>query len=126
MDISIDIWPTNKTGFWFYPAELHDGPRKISGRNIAGQVARRHGLSLHHLQVKTRRPEIAHIRQEAMFFMRRMTDLSLQQIADVFQIGLHHSTVLHGCRAYERRSNILPESERAAALNLEIKDTYYV
>lgn len=85
--------------------------RGPTGRDIAEEVANRHGLTLDEMLAKTQRHHIAHVRQEAMWEMRRRTNLSLPQIARILKLK-DHTTIWHGVQAHEKRRT---EAVRTAA-----------
>lgn len=70
-------------------------------RQIAQQVANRHGIPLEGLLTGRRRPT-AHARQEAMYLMVEQKRWSLPRIGMFFDKD--HTTVLHGYRAHKKRS----------------------
>ena len=75
---------------------------------IAGAVARAHGLTLDELKTASRRADIAGARQEAMAALRAQTGpdgrprFSFPWIARFF--ALSHPTVIHGVRAHRSRT----------------------
>lgn len=69
---------------------------------IIAEVAARHGLSVDRLRGPSRRPEICHPRQEAMYRLRRETSLSYPAIAR--RLGRSdHTTAIHAERAHAAR-----------------------
>lgn len=76
---------------------------KPTMRELAEEVAHRHGLTLEDLKGPSRRQEISQPRQEAMALICAERRWSLPQIGRFFG-GRDHTTVLHGARAHERRS----------------------
>ena len=72
------------------------------GHAIAAKVAQRHGLSLREILAGGRDRRTAWPRQDAMRAIREETTLSLPQIGRIF--GRHHTTVMHGIQASERRA----------------------
>ena len=72
-------------------------------RTIVREVADKHGLTPDELLRPSAKHKIAHPRQEAMFRARHETPLSLPEIGRRLG-GLHHSTVIHGVRAYAKRA----------------------
>jgi chromosomal replication initiator protein len=76
---------------------------RITGREIAAEIAGQYGISLADLFGPSRRKAIAHPRQHAMWEVRRRAPhLSLPMIGALFG-GRDHTTVLHGLKAYEGR-----------------------
>lgn len=71
-----------------------------SMRRIALDVALGHRISVKSLTGRSRCPDLAHPRQEAMFRMRQ-AGFSLSQIGRFFRRD--HTTVMHGVRAHEAR-----------------------
>lgn len=76
---------------------------KPTMREIASEVAHRHGLTLEDLKGPSRRQEISQPRQEAMALMCAERRWSLPQIGRFFG-GRDHTTVIHGVRAHQRRT----------------------
>lgn len=76
--------------------------KTITGRQIAREVAARHGLTLEDFESPTRRRAIAWPRQEAMWAIRQNTHLSYPQIARIFR-KKDHTTIIHGERAHAKR-----------------------
>jgi chromosomal replication initiator protein len=70
-----------------------DGPMQV----LMGRVARHFGLSSHELLGASRRRDVLHPRQIAMYLAREILKLSLPQIGVAFN-GRDHTTVLHACR----------------------------
>jgi chromosomal replication initiator protein len=79
---------------------IHFGPTGPS--KIIAEIAAKHGLSLAEITSRDRCFRIAHPRQEAMYELRRRTQLSLPQIAH--RLGVkNHTTVIYGVRAHAKR-----------------------
>ena len=76
--------------------------------SVLADVASRHELTVDDLKGASRVQYIANARQEAMWALRSLSHpdgrprLSLPRIAQIMG-GRHHATVIHGCRAHERR-----------------------
>ncbi len=78
-----------------------EGPFKA--QKIALAVAKKHGLKYSDLKSPRRLRELVNARQEAMWLIRRECPaLSLPAIGRLFG-GRDHTTVLHACRAHEKR-----------------------
>ena len=78
-------------------------------------VAEEYGVSAIDLESDRRARAIAHPRQAAMWLCRRLTGRSLPEIGRHFG-GRDHTTVMHACRAVERRLADPDESERLTRL----------
>ena len=74
---------------------------------IKARVAQRFHLELAELESPRRPAHIAFPRQVAMYLVRELTPLSLEQIAAAFS-KRDHGTVLHACRLVERRAEADP------------------
>lgn len=83
-----------------------DTPARRSMRSILDEVAAKYGLTVEQLrshgQPGDRDWYVAHPRQEAMWMMWQQEHLSLPRIGR-FLGGRDHTTILHGCRAHEKR-----------------------
>ena len=86
-------------------------PHRRSMREIAADVAARHGLTLDELKSPQRARRIAWPRQEAMKEIYDTGRFSLPQIGGFFG-GRDHTTVLHAIRAHAKR---LAEAQGVAA-----------
>ena len=69
-------------------------------REICKVTARYFRLKEASLRGPSRRASVVHARSLAMYLVRRLTDLTLEQIGASFG-GRDHTTVLHACRKYE-------------------------
>ena len=78
-------------------------------------VAEEYGVSAIDLESDRRAHAVAHPRQAAMWLCRRLTGRSLPEIGRHFG-GRDHTTVMHACRAVERRLADPDESERLTRL----------
>lgn len=81
--------------------------RRYSSRVICDAVARAYSLPTSALRQHTRRRDISHARQLAMWLLRRMSAESLQQIGRHF--AMHHTTVLHAIKHVDRMRVQQPE-----------------
>lgn len=90
-----------------YAMPRYVSPSAGTMREIAAQVAAKHGLTVSDLKGPRQLRGIAHPRQEAMWRMRRELNKSLPMIG-AFLGDRDHTTVLHGVRAHAKR-NGLPE-----------------
>lgn len=77
-------------------------PSRITGKMIAYQTAKKHGLTIHELLSPRRQRKIVIARHEAMWRCVKETSLSLPQIGRILG-GKDHTTVLHGVRRHEQR-----------------------
>lgn len=75
-------------------------------RAIIAEVADRHGIPAALLYGSRRDRLVAHVRQEAMWEVRRQTTLSFPQIGQRF--NRDHTTVIHAVRAHEGRISRAP------------------
>jgi len=75
---------------------------RITGRMIALQTARKHGLTIHELLSPRRQRKIVLARHEAMWRCVKETSLSLPHIGRILG-GKDHTTVLHGVRRHQQR-----------------------
>lgn len=90
---------------------------------IIAQVAREVGMTPADILGRSRVHTIAAARQEAMLRAREMTSQSLPQIGRSF--GRDHKTVLHGCRAAERRRRAAVLARNAEARRLTAAATLH-
>jgi chromosomal replication initiator protein len=82
--------------------KLDDRPGMI---DVAREVAARCDVSVDDLRGPDRSRWATAPRQEAMYLIRKTGRFSLKQIGDFFG-GRDHTTVLHACRAHERRAGL--------------------
>lgn len=75
-------------------------PQRVRISDIRDEVCMRRGVSLSEIMSRNRVHRIAHARQEVMWLARE-AGKSTVEIGRFF--GFDHTTVLHGCRAHERR-----------------------
>ena len=101
---------------------VRSGP-KIQVDDINQEVCNYFSLRLHELIGPARQKKYAMARHVAMFLCRKLTDLSLPDLAARFG-GRNHSTVLHACRKVERElatdtnlQNIISYIEKAVRGN---------
>lgn len=83
-------------------------------REIATDVAQRHGVTLAELRGPCRAYRIAHPRQEAFALIKAAGRQSSPQIGRYFG-GRDHSTVLHGIKMHKKRSAALIRMRSGAA-----------
>ena len=72
-------------------------PTSVSIDNIQEILGQKYDISLDTLVSKSRKKEVAEARMVAMYFARKLTDLSLKKIGLYFG-GRDHSTVVHACK----------------------------
>lgn len=70
--------------------------RVINAELIIDIVSNHYGITRDEIRSPKRSRAIAHPRQIAMYFCRKLTTLSFEQIGDCFG-GKDHTTVMHGC-----------------------------
>lgn len=88
--------------------------RRATRLQIAEEVAARYGVSVEALRGPLRHKAFTVPRQEAMWRMVKAHRWSTPQIGDFFG-GRDHTTVLHACKAHEKRmAEALPPQEVAA------------
>jgi chromosomal replication initiator protein len=75
---------------------------KPTMREMAMEVAEKHGVTLEDLQGPSRTQKLATARQEAMARIYATGRYSTTQVGRFFG-GRDHTTVMHGCRAHARR-----------------------
>lgn len=78
------------------------GGARPTMRQIAKEVCEGYGITLARLRENDRWPPLVRARQEFMWRARTETIQSFPQIG-AFLGGRHHTTVIHGVRAHERR-----------------------
>jgi chromosomal replication initiator protein len=84
--------------------------RPLPPASVMALVARHFGLRVRDLRSASRSPRVSTPRHIAMYLVREHCNLSFPEIGRRF--ARHHTTVIHGCRAAERR---LEENGSAAA-----------
>ncbi len=90
--------------------------KKITVDYIIEVVSEHYGVSLEEVKSKKRTQKIAYPRQVAMYLARKMLNLSLPQLGEVFRRD--HSTISHGCEkvTYDIEND---EEFRAELIELE-------
>lgn len=76
--------------------------RQRTMREIAADVAERHGIRVSDMQSDRRTGPLVRARQEFWWLVRKETHQSLPAMAK-FMGGRDHTTALHGIRQHERR-----------------------
>ena len=79
---------------------VHDLRAPLTIDQIQIKVSEYFNLPVDLLRAKTRRQEIVHARQIAMYLAKELTNSSLKTIGLHFG-GRDHSTVIHACQAVE-------------------------
>lgn len=77
-------------------------PASVSIDNIQEILGNKYDISLDTMVSKSRKKEVAEARMVAMFFARKLTDLSLKKIGLYFG-GRDHSTVVHACKKVDKQ-----------------------
>jgi chromosomal replication initiator protein len=90
--------------------------RDIRPENIQQQVANHFGITLHDLVGKCRARHVADPRMVAMYLCRKLTNLSSNEIGDLF--GRTHANVLHAAKTIPERCET-DDSLRRTVLQLE-------
>jgi chromosomal replication initiation ATPase DnaA len=75
---------------------------KKSMRDIAKEVADKHGFTLDDLMIRSRRQKLSIARHEAFYRMRYELNLSYPKIGSFF--GMDHTSVMHGVYKHEGKS----------------------
>jgi chromosomal replication initiator protein len=101
---------------------LEEERKRISIPYIQEKVAEFFNISLSELKSKSRKKNIALPRQIAIYFARKYTDASLNEIGDAFG-GKDHTTVLHAIQKIEREResklrNIISKIEEKLSKNV--------
>ncbi len=86
--------------------------RTMTAEHIAGRVGDYFRVEIKQLQSRRRFSGIQTPRQVGMYLVRRLTNLSLEEIGAYFG-GRDHSTVLHACRKIERTLSVDGELSNA-------------
>jgi chromosomal replication initiator protein len=94
MSPPLSLWP------WLLPSGLRE--TRATWREIAREVARKHGLSFEELLGPGKAYRVSHPRQELMWRMHRELGLSTVRIGQLLG-ERDHSTVSHGIRRHEER-----------------------
>lgn len=81
---------------------VRDTERVISCDDIQNQVATRYGIRTQDLKSKSRSAELTLARHLAMYFCRKLTNMSLPQIGREFG-GRDHSTVVHAIKTIDKK-----------------------
>ena len=77
-------------------------PTEVTIKNIIDQVSRAFGVSDEDIQSNKKKAEIVNARQFAMYIVREVTNLTLDEIGRHFG-NKKHSTVLYSCEAVEEK-----------------------
>lgn len=77
-------------------------PASVSIDNIQEILGNKYDISLDTLVSKSRKQEVAEARMIAMYFSRKLTELSLKKIGLYFG-GRDHSTVVHACKKVDQQ-----------------------
>ena len=90
----------------YWIAETIDKPteRGRSGKQVATEVAKAHGLTFHELVSERRHKKYIKARHEAMHMMYDETSLSMVQIGKI--LNRDHTSVLHGIKAYKNKTEL--------------------
>lgn len=83
------------------PAAVPPAPRQAVWE-IVDAVATKHCLTRVQILSTNRQRSISHPRHEAMYELRKRTNMSLAQIGRVFG-GMDHTSIVHGIRAHTAR-----------------------
>ena len=86
----------------------------ITIKNIIDQVSRAFGVSDEDIQSNKKKAEIVNARQFAMYIVREVTNLTLDEIGRNFG-NKKHSTVLYSCEAVEEKIEEIPTIVPAVA-----------
>lgn len=78
-------------------------PTSVSIENIQEILSNKYDISLDTLVSKSRKKEVAEARMIAMYFSRKLTELSLKKIGLYFG-GRDHSTVVHACKKIDKKT----------------------
>jgi len=89
------------------PTVSKNGVRKpLTVEAIKEEVARRYGLTVEELEGPSRRKDIAHARQVAIYIARELTSSSFPALGSAFG-GRDHSTIMH---AYQKVQELLRDT----------------
>lgn len=91
---------------------------------IIEEVGKFYNIAAYDIKGQTRTKDIALARQIAMYEIRRMTNLSLKEIGEVFE-GRDHTTVMHSIERVEKLMKSSPEmAEVIKDINANINSRY--
>ena len=91
---------------------------------IIEEVGKFYNISAYDIKGQARTKDIALARQIAMYEIRRMTNLSLKEIGEVFE-GRDHTTVMHSIERVEKLMKSSPEmAEVIKDINANINSRY--
>ena len=90
-------------------------PTEVTIKNIIEEVSKAFGISVEDIQSNKKKAEIVNARQFAMYIMREVTNLTLDEIGRHFG-NKKHSTVLYSCEAVEEKI------EESAQLDAMVSD----
>ncbi len=91
-------------------------PTEVTIKNIIEEVSKAFGISAEDIQSNKKKAEIVNARQFAMYIMREVTNLTLDEIGNQFG-NKKHSTVLYSCEAVEEK---IAESSQLDAIVSDI------
>ena len=95
-------------------ATVADCPAALTPQTVAELIGRQFGLSLDDLQSRSREKRISLPRQIAMYFCRKHTDSSLEEIGKLFK--RNHATVIHAIKAINAK--VVRDASLAGQVNL--------
>ncbi len=91
-------------------------PTEVTIKNIIEEVSKAFGVTPDDIKSNKKKAEIVNARQFAMYIMREITNLTLDEIGNQFG-NKKHSTVLYSCEAVEEK---IAESSQLDAIVSEI------
>ena len=91
-------------------AELQseDVPAEISLDSIIEEVARTFNVTVDEIKSSNRRATLSKARQIAIYLVKDITDMSMEQIGMAFN-GRHHSTIVYTCQQVEKNIETDPK-----------------
>ena len=91
-------------------AELQseDVPVEITLDNIVEEVARTFNVTVDEIKSSNRRATLSKARQIAIYLVKDITDMSMEQIGAAFN-GRHHSTIVYTCQQVEKNMETDPK-----------------
>jgi chromosomal replication initiator protein len=91
-------------------------PTEVTIKNIIEEVSKSFGVTAEDIKSNKKKAEIVNARQFAMYIMREVTNLTLDEIGNQFG-NKKHSTVLYSCEAVEEK---IAESSQLDAMVSDI------